>query len=234
MNYSYILFDVDNTLIDFKASFMNAAKKVLALGGHSTDDASAEAYFEFNDDTWFGFELDRIDSEYICKNYHRLYHKYLLTSNERAARQMHLKASPQELTDCFVRELGALAVPNPNAIEICRLLSKTHTICVATNGLVHVQPGKLTKFEGMFRHVFISEAMDCIKPEKEYFRYILNKLGCDSSECLMVGDSLPNDIGGANSSGIASCYYNPSGLINTTGIIPTYEIKDFNELLKIV
>ena len=45
---------------------MNAAKKVLALGGHSTDDASAEAYFEFNDDTWFGFELDRIDSEYIC------------------------------------------------------------------------------------------------------------------------------------------------------------------------
>ena len=50
----------------------------------------------------------------------------------------------------------------------------------------------------------------------------------------MVGDSLHNDIGGANSAGIASCYYNPLGKINNTDIIPTYEIRDFNELLEIV
>lgn len=51
-----------------------------------------------------------------------------------------------------------------------------------------------------------------MKPYPEYFKYITGYFNCQPEECLMIGDSLVNDIGGAGNSGIDSCYYNPGYL----------------------
>ena len=243
MPYHHILLDIDNTLTDFPKSFAAAAKKVLTLGGHAADDESATEYFRYNDESWFGFELDHIERPDIRRDYHRLYNRYLYESTAKAKKEMNLKGSVEELQDCFEKNLGALSVPSPNAVEVCKKLSENHTLSIATNGLSRVQPLKLTAFMPYISHVYVSEDVGRIKPEREYFEYILNDLGCDASDCIMVGDSLPNDIGGANGAGIASCYYNPVGktadydkIDRATGLdtTPKYMIKDFNELLRIL
>ncbi|MGN0379959.1 MAG: HAD family hydrolase [Butyrivibrio sp.] len=243
MPYHHILFDIDNTLTDFPKSFAAAAKKVLTLGGHADDNESAAEYFRYNDESWFGFELDHIERADIRRDYHKLYNRYLYESTAKAKKEMNLLGSVEELQACFEKNLGALSVPSPHAVEVCRKLSENHTLSIATNGLSRVQPLKLTAFMPYISHVYVSEDVGRIKPEREYFEYILNDLGCEASDCIMVGDSLPNDIGGANGAGIASCYYNPAGKTadydkpdRATGLdtTPKYMIKDFNELLRIL
>lgn len=243
MPYHHILLDIDNTLTDFPKSFAAAAKKVLTLGGHVADDESAAEYFRYNDESWFGLGLDHIERADIRRDYHELYNRYLYESTAKAKKEMNLKGSVEELQDCFEKNLGALSVLSPHAVEVCRNLSKDHILSIATNGLSRVQPLKLTAFRPYISHVYVSEDVGRIKPEREYFEYILNDLGCDASDCIMVGDSLPNDIGGANGAGIASCYFNPGRNIadydkldSETGLdtTPKYMIKDFNELLRIL
>ena len=234
MPYPVILFDIDNTLIDFTETAKAASAAVLSFGGHSADSESTALYFEFNDKTWSGLNLDNVDDSNICRSYHELYRKYLFEANRLAGIEMKLTKNSSELTECFITELGRCAVPNVNAVEICRQLSPSHTLCIASNGLTSLQISKLSLFKPYLSHFFISEDLDCIKPEERYFKYILKQLQCSASDCIMVGDSLKNDIWGANQSKIASCYYNPNFNENLTGISPTYEIHDFKELLDIV
>ena len=114
------------------------------------------------------------------------------------------------------------------------ILKDKYTLAVATNGLTIIQPYKLTKLPKVFDKIFISEEMNCMKPYPEYFKYITGYFNCQPEECLMIGDSLVNDIGGAGNSGIDSCYYNPGYLKKKAEIQPQYEIHDFVELLDIV
>lgn len=234
MKYNYILLDIDGTLIDFDKSFMAAAQKILEADGTPATDENIQQYYQINDDTWFGLDMENIHNPYIISNYHALYRQYIIDAAKNSYKLMGLNSSPDLLAAWYEVQWAACSVTNPNTVTTCQKLSDTHTLCIATNGLSHIQLNKLTEFKKYLTHYFISEEINHIKPEKEYFFHILKALNAKPSECLMVGDSLHNDIGGANCVGIDSCYYNPLGKINNTDIIPTYEIRDFNELLKIV
>ena len=51
---------------------------------------------------------------------------------------------------------------------------------------------------------------------------------------LMIGDSLTADIQGGNNAGIDSIWFNPKGLVNETPAIPTYQVKNYQEILTIL
>ena len=234
MKYKYILLDIDGTLIDFDKSFKAAARKILEADNTPATDENIDMYYRINDDAWFGLDMENIHNPYIISNYHDLYRQYIINAAKESYRIMGLNSNPQTLADWYELQWAACSVTNTNTVSVCKELANTHTLCIATNGLTHIQRNKLTAFDSYLTHYFISEEINHIKPEKEYFIHILEKLGATPSECLMVGDSLHNDIGGANGVGIDSCYYNPLGKINNSAIIPTYEIRNFTELLEIV
>lgn len=234
MKYKYILFDIDSTLINYDISFDLASKELLCECGVEVSEDTIQLVHTITDNTWFDMELDRVDCEHIRKNYHKLYHECFIVAMEKIATALNINMEPDVMVSKFLVYFGANATPNPNSIEICERLSKDHVLCVATNGIVALQPLKLTKYNQFLTKTYISEAVGHIKPEKEYFNHILKDLNATSTECLMIGDSLANDIDGANQSGIDSCYYNPSGEKNTTNVVSTYEIRDFMELLDII
>ena len=234
MKYPFILLDIDGTLINFDRTFGNAFGATLEFGGCEATETNIRKFHDCNDEAWYESGLDNVDDASVCRIYHPGYKQYLSNTCHKAKIKLQLNKSPNELTDYFIQALGKYAVLNPNVLEMCRQLSVNHTLCIASNGLTDVQTGKLTELAPYISHYFISEDMDCIKPESSYFCYIFNKLGCTANDCIMIGDSLKNDIEGANKSLISSCYYNPTGYVNKTGIIPTYEIRDFSELLNIV
>ena len=69
----------------------------------------------------------------------------------------------------------------------------------------------------------------------QYFNYVFSHIPqIERNKIIIVGDSLSNDIAGGNNAGIDSCWYNKSGEINNTGIIPTYEINKLCELKKFI
>ena len=233
MKYKYILLDIDGTLVDFDQSFKAASRRILELDGTAATDENIEAYYKINDDAWFSLDMENIDNPYILSNYHSLYRQYINNAAINSKKAMKLNSDPALLAAWYEKQWAACSVVSPNAPYVCKALSKDHTLCIATNGLTTIQLNKLTEYDAYISHYFVSEDIGRIKPEKEYFEHILHTLNAKPEECLMVGDSLHNDIAGANGVNIASCYYNPLGKINNTSIIPTYEIRDFNELLEI-
>lgn len=234
MKYKYILFDIDNTLIDFGASLKMAAREVIKHGGGDACDKNLEAFCKINDDGWYASNLDNIDDPDIVANYHKIYHKYIDDVVIDATKAFNLRGSFDELLNCSNCSIGEFAVLNPNVVKVLKKLSKKYTLCIASNGLTSIQPHKVVKYKEYISHIFISEDIGHSKPETQYFEYIINALRCEKTDCLMVGDSIVNDIFGANRAGIDTCFYNPSGYQNDKGIVPTYEIKDFMELLDIV
>ena len=50
----------------------------------------------------------------------------------------------------------------------------------------------------------------------------------------MIGDSLTADIQGANNAGIDSIWFNPKGLANETPAVPTYQVKNYQDILNIL
>lgn len=234
MKYKYILLDIDGTLVNFDESFKAASRRILELDKTPVTEENIDAYYRINDDAWFSLDMENMNNQYVISNYHKLYREYIHNAAVNSKAILKLNSSIEELANWYEIQWAACSVPNPGSVEICHKLSKSHTLCIATNGLTNIQLNKLTAYKDFLTHYFVSENIGHIKPEQEYFIHILNTLNATASDCLMVGDSLHNDIAGANSIGMDSCYYNPTGKINNSGIIPTYEIGDFNELLEIV
>lgn len=232
MKYRHIFFDIDDTLIDFRKSFHKAALRTIEYGGGVATDEAAEKFFKYNDERWYGLRLNQIEDMQIRTDYHRLYGLYLWEAIDEARKGLGLKGDSDALLVFFLKAFGECATLNPNVVETLEKLRKECKVYVASNGLNCLQPGKLHEIEQLFDKVYISENVRHIKPEKEFFDYVLTDLGCEASECLMVGDSLPNDIAGANNAGIDSCFFNPRHR-ECGEIKPTYMIEDFAQLIKI-
>lgn len=58
--------------------------------------------------------------------------------------------------------------------------------------------------------------------------------GFCKEKAVIVGDSLSSDMKGGNNAGIATCWYNPSGLQNHLEVKVDYEIKNLNEIWEIL
>jgi FMN phosphatase YigB (HAD superfamily) len=83
--------------------------------------------------------------------------------------------------------------------------------------------------------VFVSEKLDCEKPNRKIFDAALRALGVENREhILVVGDSLSSDVQGGINAGLDTCWLNPSHAENAGKVQPTYEIASLEELYKIV
>lgn len=83
---------------------------------------------------------------------------------------------------------------------------------------------------------FVVFSQDCgfRKPGKRIFEIACDRSRCDPHEAVHVGDSLENDVAGANAAGMRSVWLNRSGSKNKSGIIPDYEVSSLCELPRIV
>ena len=79
-------------------------------------------------------------------------------------------------------------------------------------------------------------AQDCgyAKPDPRIFELALAASGCNPNEVLHVGDSLNDDVSGANNSGLRSAWLNRHGSGNQTAITPDIEIRDLDDLVEIL
>ena len=53
-----------------------------------------------------------------------------------------------------------------------------------------------------FNGIYISSDYRCRKPDKRFFRALLEEQRLDPNRCLMIGNDLHTDIGGAKAAGL--------------------------------
>ena len=99
-------------------------------------------------------------------------------------------------------------------------------------GLVRLQKPRIlnSKISKYISDIIVSEEVGLAKPNPIVFNTLLQNNNINSSEAIMIGDSLEKDIQGAKNANMKSIWYNPKEKNNNTNIIPDYEIKSLLEL----
>ena len=87
--------------------------------------------------------------------------------------------------------------------------------------------------EGRFQFVVFSQDHGVEKPDPRLFEIAVEQAGCSGREFLHVGDSLENDVAGANGAGVRSVWLNRDRKRNDSNIQADFEIASLAELVDI-
>ncbi|WP_159449056.1 HAD family hydrolase [Provencibacterium massiliense] len=231
MHYRYIIFDVDDTLIDYQKAERNVFARILADYALPMDDALFDELLDISWDEWARSGLRDLCDPAVLDDYHPRYRRYLQDFFARFAKRLELPFDGEEGRARFLSYFAREREPVAGAVTVCQTLSRRCRLAAATNGLIETQQVRIEPLMGYLDRLFISEALGYIKPDPRFFQKMLGLLGAKASDCLMVGDSLHTDIKGACACGMDSCWLNPAGRPSKEGLAPTYTITRLQELL---
>ena len=221
--YYCILFDADNTLLNFDAAENKALAETLVNYGIEPDAETVQTYRTINEELWRQLEKGQIRRE---KLFGERFSRFLKAINA--------AGDGVEMNRFYLEQLSTHPdLMSPEVLDVLRELSEVATLAIVSNGAQKVQTRRLAESGVMnfMEDVFISEKMGCEKPNARIFDAALRALGVENREhVLMVGDSLPSDIQGGSNAGLDTCWVNMNGLENESGLTPTYEVKALSEL----
>lgn len=224
--YSWLLFDADGTILDYDAAEAYSLNAAAESFGYRVTPEISDLYKKINSALWAELERGNISSlELRVKRFDSL------------ATKLGWTVSPTDFSRRYLEALGRSGFMIPGAREMLDNLPGFMNRAIITNGIKDTQYGRLRKANLIndFAHVIISEEAGVAKPAAGYFDYTLDVIGFREIEkMLVIGDSLSSDIAGGAGYGIDTCWYNPAGLANKSGIKPSYEISDWDGLFRIL
>ena len=226
MPYRILLFDCDNTILDFNTAERNAIAKTFAEFGIPCSDDILEVYHRHNIKHWELLEK-KIETRREC-----LENRFAETFLEIGA-----NGDPVKVNKSYEIYLSQGHWFMPGAEEMLERVSKTHDLYLISNGNQFVQEGRfkssgITKY---FKGVFVSEAVGADKPSKEFFDAVISAIpDWNREEALVIGDSLTSDIKGGNNIGADTLWYNPFGHPLREGFKVDYEISSWDGLWEIL
>lgn len=201
--YSAILFDVDDTLLDFRASEDAACRMVVDLytAAGVAEDVFLDAFREASDTTWdLYMEHDITRAQVADTTFEHI--SRLLPGP--ACVDAHVAAI------MFSTAFADHSVSEPGATAVLAGLHTQYVTGVISN---HEQPTiqrqrlaacGLAQFLDV---VVISGDVGVEKPDPAIFDRALHLLGMTAEQCLFVGDSIASDGAGARGAGMDFCWY---------------------------
>ena len=225
--YYCILFDADNTLLDFDAAESKALADTLRNYGIEPDAETVQIYRTINGELWRQLEKGQIRRD-----------KLMAERFTRFLKAVNAAGSGAEMNQYYLDQLSTHPdLAAPNVLDVMKELAEGATLAVVTNGFDRVQSRRVAEsgLKEFVEEVFVSEKLDSEKPNRKIFDTALRSLGVENRErVLMVGDSLTSDIQGGINAGLDTCWFNPSHNENPGKVCPTYEIETLEELYPLV
>lgn len=226
MKYNTLLFDLDDTILNFTKGEQIALNLLLKeMNVENAQDVINE-YVTLNKSLWKEIEKGNLSRDFVLNNrFSMLFEKYSkqVDGEKVEKRYRHYLDLQHELID--------------GAEEILKDLCKNCKIYIITNGVSNTQLKRIrdSKLEKVFTDIFVSEDIGYQKPAKEYFDTVIKKIpDFNLRNTLIIGDSLTADILGGIQNNIDTCWFNLYKTENLTNIKPTYEIFKLRELYEIL
>lgn len=216
-----VLFDLDDTLLDFHRSERVALTETLSQCGIEPTDATIKRYSEINRAMWEQLELGRMTREEI------LVRRFTLLFEE-----LGVNADGYEAKRSYEWNLGGSYFYIEGAEELLEGLSKKYDLYVMSNGTAAVQDRRIeaSSIAKYFKDIFISEKIGYNKPSIEFFDRCFARIpDFKKEEAIIIGDSLSSDIQGGINADILTCHYNRRGE-SKDGIVPSYTIDSLEEI----
>jgi 2-haloacid dehalogenase len=224
MKHSLFLFDLDDTLLDFRASERLSFERVLRELGFGEDiDDLFQQYQTINIDLWRAFEAGAVAKEFLKVERFR---KTFAANG--------LEIDPHAASHRYLESLSETVVLIDGARRVCQALAGIGEVGIITNGVAHIQDRRIAS-SGLGEYISFtatSEACGYAKPDSRFFEFATNMArGFSKDATIIVGDRLDADILGANRYGIESCWFNPERLANDSGARPTFDVGHLDEII---
>lgn len=218
----YVLFDIDDTLLDFGKAEAAAISKTFERIGIPVTEALVRRYSEINDMQWQRLERGEISrAQVLTRRFDILFSELGLNIPSEMA-----QASYEYL-------LGVGHYFVDGAPELLEALKGKYELYIVSNGTANVQDRRL-KSAGIipyFKDIFISERIGFNKPSKEFFNACFERIpGFEKDMAIIVGDRLSSDILGGINAGVRTCWFNPKGEAPDPDIPANYEIRSLSQL----
>lgn len=217
-----VLWDIDDTLLDFGLAEEYALSRCLEEIGIRADGDMIRRYSLVNRRRWEALERGELTREEVLLGRFREFFDLegILCPDIHAFNQAYQLA------------LGDRPVPRDDSLGILRRLRGKVLQYGVTNGTAAAQERKLKSsgLDQLLDGVFISEWLGAEKPSPLFFRPVLEAIPpAEKEEIVIIGDSLTSDILGGINAGIRCWWYNPKGKPNDKGLQPEREIGDLHE-----
>ena len=218
----YVLFDVDDTLLDFGKAEAAAIRKTFERIGIPVTDELIRRYSEINAQQWSRFEKGEITRERL------LTERFDILFSELG---INVPSEMAQASYEYLLGIGHYFVDG--AEELLEALKDKYELYIVSNGNASVQDRRL-KSAGIipyFKDIFISERVGFNKPSAEFFEACFERIpGFEKDKAVIVGDRLSSDILGGINAGVKTCWFNPRGDAPDPDIPADYEIKHLSEL----
>jgi HAD superfamily hydrolase (TIGR01509 family) len=119
----------------------------------------------------------------------------------------------------------------PEVIETLSDLGQSYALGFLSNGNSH--PDRMG-LGGLFTSVVLSQDYGVAKPDHKIFEIAAANVGCAPAELVMIGDSITNDIQGAQNAGWQGVWLNREGLEISGRHMADAEISSLLELPKVL
>lgn len=227
-----ILFDIDNTLLNFDDFVKESMKKGFDKFGIGVyEEWMFSVFSKINTELWFSIEKGDINLTELEKvRWNNIFD------------ELGISAEGEEFERYFRESLFESAIHEKGAIELLEYLHGKYTLCIASNGPYKQQINRL-KISGMlpyFSDCFISEEIGSSKPSEDFFNKCIKRLNLKTEhkiqpcEIMIIGDSISSDIAGGIQFGMQTCFYNPHNKAVPPGIKIDYIVSSLNEIKNIL
>lgn len=201
--YRFLLFDADDTLLDFRRTERESVEKLLTRRGLCFTQERYDRYHRLNEGMWHALERGELDRQTLFDTRFALFFDTLGEKVDGPAVEAEFRAL-----------LDAGYALMPGALETVRALAPHFSLYLVTNGFSRTQrlrmegAGLMPYFSGLF----VSEEAGAPKPRPAFFSYAFSRIpDFDPKRALLIGDSPSSDMAGGIGAGIDTCFFSPSG-----------------------
>lgn len=222
-NYTYLLFDVDDTLLSFKKAEKMALTYALRKVGLIASESIINHYHDINIKYWEKVEKKEITrEECLIKRFEEFLPLYNINYN------------PADFEDLYRSYLDKYAYLIKDAKYVLNSLKDNFKIYAVTNGvrLTQIRRVKKAKLNTYFIKSFISEEIGHNKPSTLFYKAILDNVdNFDRSKAIIIGDSLTSDVKLGINNNTDTIWFNLYYKENNSDIKSNYTINKLIELL---
>ena len=219
MKFTWLLFDADNTLLDFNSASHQAFQQNCIDFNIPYSPTTYPTYKKINTAVWTAFEQGKITAEKLRIQRMALFLEAIQRTD----------IDPQRFSIGYIDNMIINSNLYTGVRELLENLQQKYRLSIVTNGLKEAQRPRLARLHlfPYFESVVVSDEIGVAKPAKAFFDYVYWTIPNPppKSEILMIGDSLHSDIAGGKNFGIQTCWIN-HGKENETSIRPDFEIRD--------
>ena len=231
MEYRSIFIDLDDTLWAFT---------------ENARDTFEDMYHQYRFERYFQ-SFDHFMKLYTPKNLELwdLYGRHEISKDELNARRFSYPllqvgvddpALVKAYSDGFFAAIPYKRKLMPHAMEALEYLSGKYRLYILSNGFRELQEQKMRSAGILhyFRKIVLSEDIGAHKPFPAIFNFAMSATQSEFRTSLMIGDNWKNDVAGARDVGMGQGYYCPDAEPSVLDFQPTFLLRDWKEIKKVL